>query len=132
MISVIRLSTFLLLGGLFSLTPALAQSTPKSGGSTVLRFESSAQPDTSRALVDVLIREGQQSEPVHGATVLLRRDADKMYGRVTLADGQCHLRVGEGTYIVRVQMTGLVSFEQSNFILEKGKHYTLEIGMAKQ
>lgn len=99
--------------------------------STVLKLEPSDQPDTSRAFVHVLIREAEQPQPIQGATVLLRRDADKMYGRVSRADGQCTFRVGEGNYVIRVQMTGLMSFEQHNFVFEKGKSYTLEIGMAK-
>ncbi|HMX40494.1 MAG TPA: carboxypeptidase-like regulatory domain-containing protein [Saprospiraceae bacterium] len=126
------LNRFFFLFALVLLLPAYcaAQDSGR-GSSTVLRLEPADQPDTSRAIVRVLIRETEQPEPIQGATVLLRREADKMYGRVTQADGQCAFRVGEGTYVIRVQMTGLVSFEQHNFLFEKGKSYTLEIGMAK-
>ena len=99
--------------------------------STVLRFEAVGIADTGRAVLKVLIREIDTPETVLGATVLLRRENDKMYGRVTQADGRCHFKVGPGDYTVRVQMTGLASFEHAGFLLEKGKSYTLEIGMAK-
>jgi len=99
--------------------------------STVLRFEAVGIADTGRSVLKVLIREIDTPETVLGATVLLRRENDKMYGRVTQADGRCHFKVGGGDYTVRVQMTGLASFEQPGFLLEKGKSYTLEIGMAK-
>ena len=100
--------------------------------STLLKFESTSIADTSRAVLKVLIREDGTSEPVLGATVLLRRDGDKMYGRVSQADGRCHFKIGAGNYTVRVQMTGLASFEQAGFLLEKGKSYTIEIVMARR
>lgn len=103
-----------------------------SQGSTVLRFDAVPLADTSRAVLKVLICERETPEPILGATVLLRRETDKMHGRVTQADGRCHFKVFPGAYTVRVQMTGLVSFDQSGFLLEKGKSYTLEIAMAKQ
>lgn len=118
----------------FALMPAAfcaAQTTAKGTESTLLKFESTAIADTSRAVLKVLIRETETSEPVLGATVLLRREADKMYGRVSQADGRCHFKIGPGDYVVRVQMTGLASFEQGGFLLEKGKSYTMEIAMAK-
>ena len=100
--------------------------------STLIKFDSTPIADTSRAVVKVLIREDGTSEPVLGATVLLRRDADKMYGRVSQADGRCHFKIGAGNYTVRVQMTGLASFEQTGFLLEKGNSYTMEIVMARR
>ncbi len=104
----------------------------QSAESTLIKFESTPIADTSRAVVKVLIREDGTSEPVLGSTVLLRRDADKMYGRVSQADGRCHFKIGAGNYTVRVQMTGLASFEQAGFLLEKGKSYTMEIVMARR
>ena len=106
----------------------VAQSTE----STLLKLESTPIADTSRAVLKVLILETGTQEPVQGATVLLRRDGDKMYGRVSQADGRCHFKIGAGNYVVRVQMTGLASFEQSGFLLEKGRSYTMEIAMVKQ
>lgn len=100
--------------------------------STLLKLDSTETADTSRAVIKVLLREIETSELVMGATVLLRRESDKMYGRVSEADGRCFFKVGAGSYTVRVQMTGLASFEQSGFLLEKGKSYTMEIAMARR
>jgi hypothetical protein len=111
---------------LFWLNIAVAQD------SKMLKMEAVPTTDTARAVVKVLIVEAENTEPVMGATVLLRRDTDKMHGRVTQDDGRCQFRVAQGNYSVRVQMTGLVSFEQSGLVLEKGKSYTIEIAMAKR
>jgi len=100
--------------------------------STLLKIDSTDTADTSRAVLKVLLREIETSELVMGATVLLRRESDKMYGRVSEADGRCYFKVGAGSYTVRVQMTGLASFEQAGFLLEKGKSYTMEIAMARR
>jgi Carboxypeptidase regulatory-like domain len=111
---------------LFWLNVAAAQD------SKMLKMESMPNSDTSRAVVKVLIVEMDNKDAVMGATVLLRRDTDKMHGRVTQDDGRCQFRVAQGNYSVRVQMTGLVSFEQSGLLLEKGKAYTIEIAMVKR
>jgi hypothetical protein len=68
---------------------------------------------------------------VQGATVLLRRDNDKMLGRVTTHDGSCSFAPSPASYSVRVQMTGMRSFEKAGVILEAGKVYDLEISMAR-
>ncbi len=111
---------------LFGLHVAAAQD------SKMLKMESVSIADTSRAIVKLLVIELENKEPLMGATALLRRDTDKMHGRVTQEDGRCHFRVAQGNYSLRIQMTGLVSFEQSGFLLEKGKSYTIEIAMAKR
>lgn len=89
-------------------------------------------PDTTRATLRVRVYEkGGSIEPVQGATVLLRRDDDKMMGRVTLYDGRCQFSPSPSTYTVRVQMTGLKSIEQPGYTLEAGKVYDMEIRMDK-
>jgi hypothetical protein len=110
----------------FWLNAALAQD------SKILKMESVSIADTSRAIVKLSVFELENKEPIMGATALLRRDTDKMHGRVTQEDGRCHFRVAQGNYTLRIQMTGLVSFEQSGLLLEKGKSYTIEIAMAKR
>jgi len=89
-------------------------------------------PDSTKATLRVRVYEkGGSIEPVQGATVLLRRDDDKMMGRVTLYDGRCQFAPAPANYTVRVQMTGLKSVEQPGFALEAGKVYDMEIRMDK-
>lgn len=122
---------------------AQKQPTPKSPPKTVvdsmmmvsnvsLFKQSSVSPDTSKATLRVRILEkGVETGPIQGATVLLRRDKDKMLGRVTKYDGRCLFSSVPATYTIRVQMTGLRSFEKSGFVLDAGKVYDLEIQMAR-
>ena len=102
--------------------------------SNVLTFkQASTSPDTSKASLRVRILEkGGETEPIQGATVLLRRDKDKMLGRVTKHDGRCLFSASPATYTVRVQMTGLKTLEKSGVKLEGGKVYDLEIAMSRQ
>ncbi|MDO8366975.1 MAG: carboxypeptidase-like regulatory domain-containing protein [Saprospiraceae bacterium] len=94
--------------------------------------QSSVSPDTTKATLRVRVLEkGGDTEPVHGATVLLRRDKDKILGRVTKNDGRCLFGASPATYTVRVQMTGLKSLEKSGITLDAGKVYDLEIMMAR-
>lgn len=101
--------------------------------SNVVSFKSTGeQPDTSKATLHVRVLEkGQNPVPVQGATVLLRRDKDKMLGRVTRHDGRCSFSFTPASYTVRVQMTGLKTVEKSGFILEAGKDYDMEILMSR-
>ena len=102
--------------------------------SNVVAFkQSSISPDTVKATLQVRILErGGDTEPVQGATVLLRREDDKMLGRVTTHDGRCLFSATPATYTVRVQMTGLKTLEKTGFTLEAGKVYDLDILMARQ
>lgn len=104
-----------------------------SGESSLLVFkQSSISPDTSKAMLRVrVLEQGKQREPIQGATVLLRRDNDKMLGRVTKHDGRCFFSPSPAAYTVRVQMTGLKTLEKSIFVLEAGKVYDMEIVMAR-
>jgi len=94
--------------------------------------QTSLSADTFKATLRVRVLEkGGDTEPIQGATVLLRRDKDKMLGRVTKHDGRCLFAPTPDSYTVRVQMTGLKSFEKPGFTLEAGKVYDMEILMAR-
>ena len=94
--------------------------------------ETNISDDTSKATLRVRVLEkGGDTEPIQGATVLLRRDKDKMLGRVTTHDGRCLFVSAPENYTIRVQMTGLKTFEKPGFKLEAGKVYNMEILMAK-
>ena len=121
-------------------TTSLAQKTNKGPGpvdtmanlSRVLRFvRVGVAPDPKRVIINVVVREYIDQEPVMGATVLLRRENPaRMYGKVTGQHGTCVLTMAPDTYSVRVQVTGLASFDQSGFVLEPGCAYALEIALA--
>jgi len=134
---------FFLIGSLMLLLSfsAIAQINPKTGaftdeptdnkGSHVLRFAATGAAESKQVVLNVLVRESADQEPVMGATVLLRREKPvRMYGKVTGPQGTCALSIAPDTYAVRVQVTGLASFEQSGFVLEPGTTYTLEIALA--
>ncbi len=88
--------------------------------------------DTVRASVRVLVFEtGKVQEPIQGATVLLRRDNDKMLGRVTKQDGSCKFMPVPATYSVRVQLTGYKNLEAAGLVFEPGKIYELELRLAR-
>lgn len=101
--------------------------------STVLSFrESGDGADTTKATLRVRVLEkGVGNEPVQGATVLLKREDDKMLGRVTAPDGKCLFQSSPASYTVRVQMTGLKTLEKTGILLEGGTVYELEIRMAR-
>lgn len=105
-------------------------SVPKqSAASPQVSFRMTGNADSNRAIMYVVIKEALTEEPILGATVLLRRDIDKMYGKVTGEDGDCIFVVAPGNYAFRVQMTGLISLEQEDFELEAGKTYELKLTM---
>lgn len=94
--------------------------------------QASESPDTTKATLRVkVIDKDRRTEPIQGATVLLRRDDDKMLGRVTKYDGKCLFSASPASYTVRVQMTGLKTVEQSGFVLNAGQVYDMEIRMGK-
>ena len=99
--------------------------------SRVLKFVRTGNVDSKRVVINVVVREFIDQEPVMGATVLLRRENPvRMYGKVTGQHGACALTIAPDTYSVRIQVTGLASFEQSGFVLEAGSAYTLEVALA--
>jgi hypothetical protein len=88
--------------------------------------------DTTRTVLHVRTAEsGEESAPIQGATVLLRRDKDKMLGRVTKGDGKCSFVAAPAEYTLRVQMTGLRSLEKTGILLEAGKAYEMDIRMVR-
>lgn len=100
--------------------------------SVVVFQQASISPDTTKATLRIRILEkGGDAQPVQGATVLLRRDKDKILGRVTKHDGRCLFAAAPATYTVRVQMTGLKTIEKTGFTLNAGKVYDMEIMMAR-
>lgn len=101
--------------------------------SSIMSFRESGEgADTTKATLRVRILEkGQGNVPIHGATVLLKRDDDKMLGRVTTYDGRCSFNSTPATYTVRVQMTGLKTLEKTGILLDGGSVYDLEIRMVK-
>ena len=135
----LRLLLPIFIGVLMFQGAAFAQRTSKGPGpidtvanlSRVMHFVRTGPADPKRVTVNVVVRELIDQEPVMGATVLLRReDPVRMYGKVTGSEGDCSLTISPDTYSVRVQVTGLASFDQSGFLLEPGNAYTLEIALA--
>lgn len=98
--------------------------------SELLSFRSTGVADTNRAILHVQIIESGTEEAILGATVLLRRDIDKMHGKVSNATGACTFTVAPGDYAFRVQMTGLKSLEKQGLLLEAGKVYEMKLAMA--
>ncbi|MBK6994079.1 MAG: carboxypeptidase regulatory-like domain-containing protein [Lewinellaceae bacterium] len=112
--------------------PQTAVDSMMMGSSGFVFRQSSISEDTSKATLRVrVVEKGGDAEPIQGATVLLRRDKDKMLGRVTKPDGRCLFVSVPESYTIRVQMTGLKTFEKPGFMLEAGKVYDMEILMAK-
>jgi hypothetical protein len=99
--------------------------------SQVILFRQVGVADTTKTMLEVHILEENRRDPIQGATVLLRRDKDKMVGKVSKADGIARFTVKPSEYTLRVQMTGLKSIEQGGFVLEAGKVYRLDLAMAK-
>lgn len=86
--------------------------------------------DTMKTIIRVQVKETGSEEPIQGATVLLRRDLDKMLGRVSRQDGRCNFMPIPAVYAVRVQLTGYKTFEHPGLEFEKGKVYEMVIRMA--
>lgn len=101
--------------------------------SRLLRFVEVDTTSTSdRAVLSVYVREQSNGEPILGATTLLQRtNPDGVHGKVTQWDGRCQFKVAPGTYNFRVQLTGMVTFEKANMELLAGRHYEMDIEMAK-
>lgn len=88
--------------------------------------------DTLKSIVRVQVKEpGLTGEVIQGATVLLRRDKDKMLGRVTKSDGRCNFMPIPAEYTVRVQLTGYKTLEKSGLLFEAGKVYELDLRLAR-
>ncbi|MCC7246280.1 MAG: carboxypeptidase regulatory-like domain-containing protein [Saprospiraceae bacterium] len=123
----------LLLGVLSFLLPGhiFSQSADEPKGSRILAFQPVGVADTAKTILEVRLHDHTSHEAVMGATVLIRRDNDKMFGKVSAADGSVRFVVKPAEYSIRVQMTGLQSLEEAGINLEKGKAYRMEIAMVK-
>ncbi len=136
----IQFFRFTLLSFLFAPTLLLAQDTTmvlttdsliQLTESRVVRFAQTGEKATDKAIVNVLILGSDQRELISGATVLMRRDKDKMHGKVSGQKGRCTFQVAPANYTVRVQMTGLKSLEKQGYLLEAGKVYQMDIIMMR-
>ena len=114
---------------------ASGQNTPDTAAaprSRVLRFTETGITEQDRAVLNVFVREEENGEPLLGATVLLtRQNPDQVHGKVSQWDGRCRLKVAPGAYTLRIQMTGIVTYEQKNLELGAGKQYEMELDMAR-
>ena len=100
--------------------------------SRVLLFRETGTNNTAKAIVQITLNDPAENEAIMGATVLLRRDKDKMLGKVSNAQGKCIFHALPATYTMRVQMTGLKTLEKSGLSLAAGKTYQIEVAMRKQ
>jgi Carboxypeptidase regulatory-like domain len=100
--------------------------------SRIVSFKVIGTNTSEKAIMQVTVLEQGDPEPIMGATVLMRRDKDKMLGKVSNAQGNCTFYALPASYTLRVQMTGLKSLEKAGILLEAGKTYQLEISMRKQ
>ena len=111
---------------------ALSESLDSLHQSHIAVFKSVGITDTAKAIVRVQVKEiGSQNEVIQGATVLLRRDKDKMLGRVTKQDGRCNFMPIPADYAIKVQLTGYKSLDASGLHFEAGKVYELELRIAR-
>jgi hypothetical protein len=100
--------------------------------SHVFSFKTVGITDTLKSIVRVQVKDpGYPGVPIQGATVLLRRDKDKMLGRVTKSDGRCNFMPTPATYVLRVQLTGYKSLEKTGLVFEPGKVYELDLRLAR-
>lgn len=111
---------------------AIAQDQPITAESRLSRFVETGKADSERATLHVYIREADTAEPILGATVLLQRQhPDQVHGKVTQWDGRCKFKVAPSDYHLRVQLTGMVTFEMAHIELLAGRQYELEVEMAR-
>ncbi|MBV6439276.1 MAG: hypothetical protein EPGJADBJ_00915 [Saprospiraceae bacterium] len=100
--------------------------------SRLLRFAETGATDADRATLHVFIRDQETDEPVLGATVLLQRqNPDQVHGKISQWDGRCKFKVAPGTYILRVQLTGMITFEKQNIELSGGREFSLDLDLAR-
>ncbi len=108
-----------------------ADSVPAAPKSRILHFTESGSADANRAVLNVFMRDDME-EPVLGATVLLqRKDPPRVHGKISQWDGRCQFKVSPGRYDLRIQLTGMVTYEQEGIELQAGKQYELELEMAR-
>lgn len=97
----------------------------------LLGFTETNGDDPNKAILNVFLHD-DLDESVLGATVLLQRKApSQVHGRISQWDGRCLFKVSPGKYDLRIQLTGMVTYEQQNIELFSGKQYQLELEMAR-
>ncbi len=111
---------------------ANADSIPAQEPSRLLRFVETGTTDSERATLTLYVREQDTGEPILGATALLTRTTPEgVYGKVTQWDGRCRFKTSPGTYDIRIQLTGMVTFEKTSVELLAGRQYEMDIDMAR-
>lgn len=99
--------------------------------SRVLHFAESDGGETTRAVVNLLIHD-EFEETVLGATALLqRKDPASVHGKISQWDGRCQFKVSPGMYDLKIQLTGMVTFERTALELLPGRQYDMEIEMVR-
>ena len=114
--------------GYGSASPDTVPAPPKS---RLLHFTETEGPDSSRTVLNVFLHD-EFDEPVLGATILLQRQKpSQVHGRISQWDGRCQFKVSPGVYDLRIQLTGMVTYEQQTIELLVGRQYTMELEMAR-
>lgn len=104
---------------------------PQPPKSRLLRFSDSNGPDSNRTVLNIFMHD-EYDEPVLGATILLQRQKPaQVHGRISQWDGRCQFKISPGVYDLRVQLTGMVSYEQQSIELLAGRQYEMELEMAR-
>lgn len=110
---------------------ALRDTVPAPPKSRLLHFTESEGPDSSRTVLNVFLHD-EFDESVLGATVLLQRQKpSQVHGRISQWDGRCQFRVSPGVYDLRIQLTGMVTYEQQTIELLAGRQYNMELEMVR-
>ena len=108
-----------------------SDSVPVPPASRMLRLTETNSTDSNRAVLNVFMQD-DLDEPVLGATALLQRKSpSRVHGRISQWDGRCEFKVSPGSYDLRIQLTGKVTYEQQGIELVAGKQYNLELEMAR-
>ena len=110
---------------------ARGDTVPAPPKSRLLHFTEAEGPDSSRTLLNVFMHD-EFDESVLGATVLLQRQKpSQVHGRISQWDGRCQFKVSPGIYDLRVQLTGMVTYEQQTIELLAGRQYDMELEMVR-
>ncbi|MCB0528624.1 MAG: carboxypeptidase regulatory-like domain-containing protein [Saprospiraceae bacterium] len=109
----------------------MCDSLPQPMKSRILAFSETEGPDSGKAVLNLYLHD-DYDETVLGATALLQRaNPSQVHGRISQWDGRCQFKVLPGTYEMRIQLTGMASFEQENVELQAGRQYEMEIELIR-
>lgn len=90
------------------------------------------QDNPERAKVTLSVHETVGTEPIMGATcVLQRQESVTYYGQLTDISGRCNFDVQPGHYTLKVQLTGMTTYEMPPMMLEAGKTYKMAVAMGR-